>query len=142
MQRQKIFHVLHDLCTSSPIMKKIILDLAVTLDGYIEGPNGEIDWCIVEPDANSGEFLGDLLPDIDTIFYGRISYDLWGNYQPDPNASPAIAKAYRSIHTKTKYVFTTQPRADEDQVIFIQGDIEKKSEPDQTAARKKHLTCV
>lgn len=33
-------------------MKKIILDLAVTLDGYIEGPNGEIDWCIMDGDAN------------------------------------------------------------------------------------------
>lgn len=27
-------------------MRKVILDLAVTLDGFIEGVNGEIDWCI------------------------------------------------------------------------------------------------
>ena len=42
-------------------MRKIILDLAVTLDGFIEGPNGEIDdlpikpglmlWCIWYIDA-------------------------------------------------------------------------------------------
>src|SRR5690606_41618914 len=30
--------------------RKIILDLAVSLDGFIEGPKGEIDWCIMEPD--------------------------------------------------------------------------------------------
>jgi len=30
--------------------RKIILDLAVTLDGFIEGPNGEIDWCIMDSD--------------------------------------------------------------------------------------------
>ena len=49
-------------------MKKIILDLAVTLDGFIEGPNGEIDWCIIDEDIGGTEFLGDLLADIDTIF--------------------------------------------------------------------------
>lgn len=27
--------------------RRIILDLAITLDGFIEGKNGEIDWCIV-----------------------------------------------------------------------------------------------
>lgn len=25
-------------------MRSIILNLAITLDGFIEGPNGEIDW--------------------------------------------------------------------------------------------------
>lgn len=29
-------------------MKKVILDLAVTPDGFIEGLNGEIDWCIMD----------------------------------------------------------------------------------------------
>ncbi|MBP1996225.1 dihydrofolate reductase [Paenibacillus eucommiae] len=28
--------------------RRIILDLAVTLDGFIEGKNGEIDWCIMD----------------------------------------------------------------------------------------------
>jgi dihydrofolate reductase len=63
-------------------MRKIILDLAVTLDGFIEGPNGEIDWCIMDEDMKFTDFLAG----IDTIFYGRISYELWGNYQPDDNA--------------------------------------------------------
>ncbi len=27
--------------------RKIILDLAVTMDGFIEGENGEVDWCIM-----------------------------------------------------------------------------------------------
>ena len=28
--------------------RKIILDLAVSLDGFIEGKNGEVDWCIMD----------------------------------------------------------------------------------------------
>lgn len=36
---------------------KVILDLAISLDGYIEGPNGEIDWCIMDPEMNFSAFL-------------------------------------------------------------------------------------
>ncbi|MCH5690329.1 hypothetical protein LWM68_42535 [Niabella sp. W65] len=54
-------------------MKKVILDLAVSLDGFIEGPNGEIDWCIMDDDMNFNRFL----ESVDTIFYGRASYDAW-----------------------------------------------------------------
>ena len=51
---------------------KVILDLAVSLDGYIEGPNGEIDWCIMDPEMNFNTFL----KQISAIIYGRKSYDL------------------------------------------------------------------
>jgi len=33
--------------------RRIILDLAITLDGYIEGKNGEVDWCIMDDDMRS-----------------------------------------------------------------------------------------
>jgi dihydrofolate reductase len=52
-------------------MRKVLLNLAVSLDGYIEGPNGEFDWCIMDDDMDFDGFLSS----IDTIFYGRISYD-------------------------------------------------------------------
>lgn len=103
-------------------MRKIILNLAVTLDGFIEGPNGEIDWCIVDEDIGGTEFLGDLLAEIDTIFYGRISYDMWKSYQPDPGESPQIAKAYASINSMKKFVFSSTKRTD-DGATFIDGDI-------------------
>jgi len=54
-------------------LKKIILDLAVSLDEFIEGPNGEIEWCIMDDDMDFGGFLSG----IDTIFYGRKSYEMW-----------------------------------------------------------------
>lgn len=38
-------------------MRKIILDLAITLDGFIEGPNGEIDWCIMDEDMDFTGFF-------------------------------------------------------------------------------------
>ncbi|TGN19820.1 dihydrofolate reductase family protein [Leptospira idonii] len=100
-------------------MKKIILDLAATLDGFIEGPNGEIDWCIMDDDMNFDGFLST----IDTIFYGRVSYDAWGNFQPDANASPAEQSLWKGVHSKKKYVFSGQDRQDEN-ATFITSDIQ------------------
>lgn len=99
-------------------MKKIILDLAVTLDGFIEGPNGEIDWCIMDDDMDFDGFLAS----IDTIFYGRVSYDAWGNFKPDANAAEAEHAFWNSIHAKKKFVFSSQSSTDA-RATFISADI-------------------
>ena len=102
-------------------MKKVILDLAVTLDGFIEGPNGEIDWCIMDEDMDFDGFLSGN----DTIFYGRVSYDAWGNYQPDENAGPAEQNLWSAVHSKNKFVFSKQDRKD-DIATFVNSDIAEK----------------
>ncbi len=48
-------------------MRKIILGLAVSLDGFIEGTKGEFDWCFADQDYGMSDFL----KTIDAIFYGR-----------------------------------------------------------------------
>jgi len=102
-------------------MKKVILDLAVTLDGFIEGANGEIDWCIMDDDMDFEGFISS----IDTIFYGRVSYDAWGNFQPDKNASPVEQMIWKEVHSKNKFVFSRQSRQD-DKAAFISSDIANK----------------
>ncbi len=82
-------------------MRKIILNLATTLDGFIEGANGELDWCILEEDMHFESFLDS----IDTIFYGRVSYDLWGNYQPDASASDMEKQLSSAIQSKEQIRF-------------------------------------
>ena len=98
-------------------MRNIVLDLAVTLDGFIEGPNGEIDWCIMDDDMNFDGFLNS----IDSIFYGRVSYDMWGNFQPDANALDAERSIWSSVHTKKKYVFSNQARNDANATFISTG---------------------
>lgn len=102
-------------------MKKVILDLAVTLDGFIEGPNGEIDWCIMDDDMDFDGFL----ESIDTIFYGRVSYDSWGNFQPDATASTEEQALWNAVHSKRKVVFSSQSRED-DSATFISSGIAAK----------------
>ena len=102
-------------------MKKVILDLAVTLDGFIEGSNGETDWCIMDDDMDFDGFLSN----IDTIFYGRVSYDMWGNYQPDETANQDEKSLWKEVHSKKKYVFSSQNKKDNN-ATFINSDISAK----------------
>ena len=102
-------------------MRKIILDLAVSLDGFIEGPDGEIDWCVMDDDMNFDRFLSD----IDTIFYGRVSYDMWGNYKPDQNSSKEERSLWKTIHSKQKIVFSSHPKEDENATFISSGIVEK-----------------
>jgi dihydrofolate reductase len=60
--------------TNSKVMRKVILSVAVSLDGMIEGPNGEYDWC---PPPSKKE-MDDFLNKIDAIFLGRKSFELTG----------------------------------------------------------------
>lgn len=57
-------------------MRKLILGLAVTLEGYIEGPSGEYDWCFTDQDYGLSEFYSR----IDAIFIGRKSYEIAQQY--------------------------------------------------------------
>lgn len=111
-------------------MRKIILNLAVTLDGFIEGPNGEIDWLRMDtpPDADPGEesHFDQLFERIDTIFYGRISYEKWGEYQPADDAPLPEKKLWQGVHSKTKYVFSKSLKGEDKNVTFIHSDIEDK----------------
>lgn len=71
-------------------MRKLLLNLAVTLDGYIEGPNGEIDWCLTDQDYGMTAFLARC----DALLMGRKSYESLLAY--DANAWP----------DKQRYVFS------------------------------------
>jgi dihydrofolate reductase len=53
-------------------MRKVILGLAVSLDGFIEGPNGEYDWCFTDQDYGLTEFSSHL----DALVMGRKTFDM------------------------------------------------------------------
>lgn len=51
-------------------MRRIRYQVACSLDGYIAGPNGEIDWIPNDPDID----FGALLAQFDTLLMGRRTY--------------------------------------------------------------------
>jgi dihydrofolate reductase len=88
-------------------MRKVVLNLAVSLDGYIAGPNGEYDWCLTDDDYGMKDFL----KSVDATLMGGKSYRLIVNYgAPYPEF--------------TNYVFSrTEKDSPYENVVFVSGDI-------------------
>jgi dihydrofolate reductase len=63
-------------------MRKIIAALVVSVDGFIEGPKGELDW------VDTWEDPFDLLPQIDTCILGRGMYPGYEQYWSAILANP------------------------------------------------------
>ncbi|KEQ26287.1 dihydrofolate reductase family protein [Paenibacillus tyrfis] len=99
--------------------RRIILDLAVTLDGFIEGKNGEVDWCIMDSELGFNNFLNQ----IDAIFYGRKSYDLWGQFTPEIEPTDSEKEFWELIHSKEKYVFSRTQKGTDTKAVFINDRI-------------------
>ena len=52
-------------------MRRVRFSVAMSLDGYIAGPNGESDWIVMDPDIDFGALMGAF----DTILLGRKTYE-------------------------------------------------------------------
>jgi dihydrofolate reductase len=91
-------------------MRKVILGVAVSLDGFIEGPNGEYDWCFTDQDYGLSEFFRS----VDTVFMGRKSYELTQQMQGD-----------NPWNSMTTYVFSNSLKEVKgEKVKLISGNIE------------------
>lgn len=79
-------------------MRKIFSFIAATLDGYYEGPGGEFDWPIA--DEEFSEFSVGQLDEVDTLLFGRVTYQGMAEYWPTPAAEqddPEIASRMNGI---------------------------------------------
>lgn len=103
-------------------MRKLVSFMVVTLDGYTEGPNGEFDWPNVDDEFN--EFAISQLNDIDTLLFGRVTYEGMASYWPTPAAiedDPAITDMMNSV---PKVVFsTTLDKADWENTTLVKGNV-------------------
>jgi dihydrofolate reductase len=69
-------------------MRRIIAALQVSLDGYIEGSNGELDW------VESWDDAFDLLPQIDLCLLGGGMYPGYEQYWSSIDADPAAVSPF------------------------------------------------
>lgn len=81
------------------------------MDGLIEGPNGEFDWCFTDQDYGMVKFL----EGIDAIFYGRKSYEV---FMRETNGKNPFAH-------KLSFVFSNTLPAHPDYTL-VNGDIVHK----------------
>jgi len=88
-------------------MRKIVAGFAISLDGYIEGENGEYDWIVMDMDF---DFAGHMKR-FDTFFFGRISYEKL--LQFGKVSFPGI----------TNYVFSNSLATVDNDFVLLKGDI-------------------
>lgn len=96
-------------------MRKIIVMMSVSLDGFIEGPDRELDWHLVDDELHA--HFNDELRQMGGFLDGRVTYELMAGYWPTADADPAanrhVAEFAGIWRDMPKIVYsTTLERAD------------------------------
>ena len=79
-------------------MRKIFFQMMLSVDGFFEGPNREIDWHNVDDEFN--DYAIEMLNKVDLLIFGRITYDLMNSYWPTKEAmtnDPIVAGLMNSL---------------------------------------------
>jgi dihydrofolate reductase len=106
-------------------MRKLILMMSMTLDGFIEGPDGELDW------ASAGDdyfrHVDDLLASMSAFLHGRRVYENMASYWPTadarPDSTPRVAAFARLWREMPKLVFSrTLERVDWNSTLVREVD--------------------
>jgi dihydrofolate reductase len=99
-------------------LRRIIASEMVTVDGFFSGPNGELDWFV--QDEELGTFAQELLDSVDTILYGRATYEMMVGCWPHAGGSFA-----ERTNPLPKLVFTSTldptPWGDWDNATPVKG---------------------
>lgn len=84
-------------------MRKVISFMHISLDGFVSGPNGELNWAKVDQELFG--YIGNRIKNGDTALYGRTTYQMMEGYWPTagdkPNATKhdiEHSKWYNNVH--------------------------------------------
>lgn len=93
------------------IMRKLILFLHASLDGFVEGPNGAMDIGWIAYDADLANHAKEVLSTADTVIWGRVTYQMMHNYWPSMLSNPDASEHERNhakwIEKTEKIIFST-----------------------------------
>jgi len=84
-------------------MRKIISFMHISLDGFVAGLNGEMDW--IKVDQEIFDHVGKRISEGDTALYGRVTYQMMESYWPAAGDKPTAtrhdiehSKWYSKVH--------------------------------------------
>lgn len=96
------------MANNKTTLRKLKLQVQISVDGYIAGPNGEMDWMVWNWDDKIKKYVYELTEPVDTILLGRKMTDgfisHWSDVMSKPD-DPSYAFAKKMIETP-KVVFT------------------------------------
>jgi dihydrofolate reductase len=89
-------------------VRRIVVMTSVSLDGFFEGPGGNIDWHLVDEELHA-EF-NQVLGAMSAFFHGRVTYELMAEFWPtadsDPESTPRMVEFARIWRDMPKVVFS------------------------------------
>lgn len=108
-------------------MRKLKLQMQTSLDGFVAGPNGELDWMTWDWDDELKNYVDDLHKPVDLILLGRKMTDgfikAWESRLAKPESSEEEEFARKMVETP-KIVFTkTLEISDWDNTSLAKGDL-------------------
>ncbi|MBS1669521.1 MAG: dihydrofolate reductase family protein [Bacteroidetes bacterium] len=84
-------------------MRKVISFMHLSLDGFVAGPNGEMNW--IKVDEEIFDYVGKRISKGNTALYGRVTYQMMENYWPTAGDKPTASKHdiehskwYKKVH--------------------------------------------
>jgi dihydrofolate reductase len=108
-------------------MRKLKLQMQMTVDGFVGGPSDSLDWMTWEWDDELKKYVNDLTDSVDTILMGRKMTDgfieYWSNVKPESEEYPFA----RKMVEKPKIVFTrTLNKSEWENTTLAKGEIENE----------------
>ena len=89
-------------------MRKVVLFMHISLDGFAAGPNGELDW--ISYDKELEKYAEEVVSTVGSPLYGRVTYHMMESYWPtvlnDPSATKHDMDHARWLEDVEKIVFS------------------------------------
>ncbi|HMI04645.1 MAG TPA: dihydrofolate reductase family protein [Pedobacter sp.] len=109
-------------------MRKLKLQMHISLDGFVSGPEGQLDWIVtIGSDQALGDFINAQLDSTDTMILGRktaeVIVDVWEDIANNQQDSPEYPTAQRIVRMR-KIAFSKQGSAIDGKNIEVEnGDL-------------------
>lgn len=92
-------------------MRKIVAGFAASLDGYIEGPKGEIDWILIDEKID----FADYFRRFDAFLFGRKTYE------------KAVEMFRQPAKGISNYVFSNTLTSVDPNFVLVNGNLREKT---------------
>jgi dihydrofolate reductase len=103
-------------------VRKLFAFIMTTLDGYYEGPNQEFDFWVVDEQFN--QFAREQLDEVDTLLFGRVTYQGMAAYWPTPAAERDEPRIAARMNGLSKIVVSrTMDKAEWVNTQLMTGDV-------------------
>ncbi len=98
-------------------MRRLIVSNLMSLDGFFEGPDKDLSWHVVDDEFFA--YAAEMLRSVDTLLFGRATYQLMAKYWPLAPKDEIADK----MNSLAKIVFSkTLPKAEWCPARVVQGD--------------------